>query len=295
VTFLHYPGGKARLADRIVALMAPHRIYIEPYGGTASVLFAKPRAPFEVINDLNDLVVTTLRVVRDRPEELAAALELTPYARTEYAASNFEEDPDAERPLDDLEIARRVCVRLGQGWARHGLAPKGRMSGWRISVRRGTADAATWATMPDRVARHFQRLQGVHIENLPALDLIARYADEPDAVIYLDPPYLGAARGGPDATMRHYGRLYRVEMQGEQDHRDLAAAVTNRAAHVLLSGYHDPVYDELYDGWHRAEYAVTANNNGREGSDPRRTEVIWSNRPISHQAALFEDELVDVA
>lgn len=277
MTFLHYPGGKARLAPRIIALMAPHRVYLEAYSGTASVLFAKPRAPFEVINDIDRVLVTTLRVVRDQPRELAHALALTPYARDEYADATVGED------LDDLELARRVCVRLGQGWARHGLAPNAAASGWRISVRRGTADATTWATMPDRVMRHFERLAGVHIENLPALDLIDRYGRESDAVIYLDPPYLGSSRGSREVR---YDSLYRHEMRRVDQHRELAAAIAGLP--VLLSGYHSPLYDELYGDWHRAEYNATANHNGGGGDDldTRRVEVVWSNRPLHVQGSL---------
>ena len=60
-----------------------------------------------------------------------------------------------------------------------------------------------------------------------------------------------------------------------------------RAA-VVLSGYHSPLYDELYQGWHQAE--VTA-RCGNSPSAPVRTEVLWSNRPFPHvQADLFTEE-----
>jgi D12 class N6 adenine-specific DNA methyltransferase len=59
----------------------PHRVYIEPYAGSAAVLFAKPRSPVEIINDLDDQVVNFFRVLRDHPAALARACQLTPYAR----------------------------------------------------------------------------------------------------------------------------------------------------------------------------------------------------------------------
>lgn len=271
MTFLHYPGGKARIADKIVARMDPHRVYVEPFSGTASVLLAKPRSPFEVLNDLDGRLVTTLRMVRDRGPELAALLADTPYSRGEYALADLDED------LDDLELARRVCVRVGQGWGRSGMNARQRAGGWRISIRRGTGDASTWDRMPERVLGAFERLRGVHLEALPALQLIDRYAAEPDAVIYLDPPYLSATRSPG---------IYALEMGTEEQHRELAAAIDDVAAHVLISGYHHPLYDELYGAWDRAEIAALSNHNGLPGADPRRTEVLWSNRPIAHQQRL---------
>lgn len=271
MTFLHYPGGKARVAPQIIERMAPHRIYVEPFSGTASVLLAKPRAPFEVLNDLDGRLVTTLRVVRDQGDELAALLYATPYSRGEYAVADVDGDL-AE--LDDLEIARRVCVRVGQGWGRSGMNAASRASGWRISTRRGTADAYTWAKMPERVQAAFERLRGVHLENQPALQIIDRYAGEHDAVIYCDPPYLSSTRSA---------RIYAHEMGDAESHEQLAAALADCRAHVLVSGYHDPLYDTLYGNWDRAEIAARANHNGRSGADPHRTEVLWSNRPIAHQ------------
>jgi DNA adenine methylase len=52
-TPLTYYGGKQRLAAQIVALMPPHRVYLEPFAGGAAVLFAKPRAPRETLNDID--------------------------------------------------------------------------------------------------------------------------------------------------------------------------------------------------------------------------------------------------
>jgi DNA adenine methylase len=48
-----YFGSKATLAERIVALLPPHRSYVEPYAGSLAVLLAKPPTPMETVNDLD--------------------------------------------------------------------------------------------------------------------------------------------------------------------------------------------------------------------------------------------------
>ena len=51
-----WPGGKRRLAARILGLMPPHSCYVEPFAGGAALLFAREPAPVEVLNDLDELV-----------------------------------------------------------------------------------------------------------------------------------------------------------------------------------------------------------------------------------------------
>lgn len=121
-----YYGGKTRLAPWIVSLMAHHRVYVEPFAGTASVLLAKPRSKLEVINDLDGDVVTFFRVLRDRPDELERACRLTPYARDEFLEAR-----EPREDLTDLERARRWWCRVTQGF---NASPGRWATGWSLSV-----------------------------------------------------------------------------------------------------------------------------------------------------------------
>ena len=111
------------------------------------------------------------------------------------------------------------------------------------------------------------RLRSVSLECRPALAVIADYGQSPDCCLYVDPPY--------DPTIRAGG--YREETTGD-DHVALAEALHGCAASVVLSGYHSPLYADLYGEWDRVEMdAFTGQGDQATG---QRTEVLWSNRPI---------------
>jgi len=94
-----YLGSKGRLGPWIASLLPPHRTYVEPFCGSAAVLFAKPPSPTEVINDRDGDLVCLFRVLRDRGPELARALHLTPYARGELAAATLDSTPPEDHPV----------------------------------------------------------------------------------------------------------------------------------------------------------------------------------------------------
>lgn len=77
---LRYFGSKNKLGHRIMRYFPPHTTYVEPYGGSASVLLNKPPSTLEIYNDLDGQVVNLFRVLRDpdQAERLIRLVELTP-------------------------------------------------------------------------------------------------------------------------------------------------------------------------------------------------------------------------
>jgi DNA adenine methylase len=267
-----YLGGKGITAARIAATFPPHGHYVEPYCGSLAVLLAKPLSAMETVNDLDHALQTFWRVLRERPAELAQACALTPHSLAE-----FQDARDVDEPGDDLEVARRVWVRLTQG--RAGTLCN---TGWRHFVKpTGTFGMPDYLTSyVGRMAAAAERLHHVSLECRPALEVIDWYGRSPDVLLYLDPPYVRSTRSSG---------AYRHEMS-EADHRALAAALHEVKASVVLSGYPSDLYDEdLFAGWERMEFTSGTGQNAETWGN--RTEVLWSNRPFPvMQADLFSGE-----
>lgn len=277
-----YFGGKQRIADRLVALLPEHKHYVEPFAGGLSVLLAKPMSTLETVNDLDGDIVCFWRVLRDRPEELARACALTPHSRGELAAARERDDLDGHT-TGELERARRVWVCLTQG--RGGQLMK---TGWRYYVRptQHMGLPGYLEAYVQRMAAAASRLQHVSLECRPALEVIDLYGAAADVLLYVDPPYLASTRGGPGSTT-----AYRHELKTVDQHRELAEHLHQVKAAVVLSGYASDLYDrDLFTDWDRVEIpACTGNgNHGRGLGAGTRTEVLWSNRPLAVQEALFE-------
>lgn len=279
---MRYHGGKFRLADWIMSFFPDHHhTYVEPFGGAASVLMCKPRSPAEVYNDLDADVVNVFRVLRDPSDaqRLRELCTLTPYARAEFIAA-YDDGSD-----DPVEQARRTIFRAAAGFGSAG-ATKGR-TGFRSYSRsdRSVTPAMDWASYPQAIQGFCERLFGVIIESGAALDVMARH-DATDTLFYVDPPYLHATR------MMDGSRAYRHEMS-DQEHENLCNRLTDIQGFVVLSGYPNPMYDDvlLRYGWQR--FTQQSSISGYRGTTNRK-ECVWLNPRCIEQArqqSLFDNKV----
>ncbi|WP_026784187.1 DNA adenine methylase [Pleomorphomonas koreensis] len=264
---LRWHGGKWRMAPWIIGHFPAHRIYVEPFGGAASVLVRKSRAYGEIYNDLDGEVVGLFRVLRDEPSarRLQELLRLTPFARQEFR--------EAYEPTDDLvERARRLVVRsfMGFGSNAHASQAKGhRSTGFRANSNRfGTTPAQDWANYPAAMDALIERLAAVVIECRPAVEVMRQH-DGVETLHYVDPPYIHSTRAQGNKYDLGW-RMYAHEM-ADADHVALLDTLCSLTGMVVLSGYAHPLYDDALANWHRLELETYA-----DGARPR-TEVLWLN------------------
>lgn len=271
---LRYHGGKFRLAPWILQFLPAHSVYVEPFGGGASVLLRKPRSKAEVYNDLDGEIVNLFRVVRDHGAELLRLVQLTPFAREEFTLSY-------QPSCSPIEQARRTLVRSFMGFGSAGAS--GQSTGFRAnSNRSNTTPAHDWCNYPDALDRIIDRFRAVVIEHRDAVDCMQHH-DAPTTIHYVDPPYVHQTR-----NLRTRAPSYRHEMTDEQ-HSDLAGHLRALTGMVCLSGYACPLYDvDLYPDWERFERPAMA-----DGAKPR-TEVVWLNpecsQALHHGHGLFSGD-----
>lgn len=249
---LRYFGGKYRIAPWIVSMMPAHRIYVEPYGGAGSVLFAKPRSHGEVFNDLDEQVYSFFQVLRDPASSnaLRHGLELTPYHRREFELAHHPHP-------DPVENARRLVIRSFMGFGADSVCNPSHKTGFRNNSNRShTTPAKDWMQYPGVITLFTERLRGVTIECRDAFQVMTDQ-DSPDTLHYLDPPYPHSVRRG--------GR-YKHEMT-DLDHERLIDFVKTLKGTVMISGYDHDIYNGL--GWIRHE------KKARADKAKATTEVLW--------------------
>lgn len=264
-----YYGGKSQaLAGWLVSLMPPHRTYLEGCLGMGAVLLAKPVAPNETINDLNGGIVTLFQVVRDAPDMLLEKLSFTPYSREEYfiCAETWQTE------TDPVEKARKVYVSLAQSF--NGVIG----DSW--SCGGGTKENATQTYQNNlkNIRVVADRLKNVAIECMDVRDLLPRY-DTPDTLVYLDPPYLHSTRDVEGRSKGKGRNRYLFEMT-DQDHIALLKAVLSSKAMIMVSGYDNPLYNEMLKGFRKETKLVNSRiaayrKNANPDIDPARIECVW--------------------
>ena len=246
------------MAKDIISLIpADAKTYLEPFAGSLAVLLRKEPHKCEVVNDLDNRLVSFWRVLRDKPDDLQRALTFTPYARAEF--EHVLSVIDA--PCDDVEFARRVFIILRQSRKRSTSATPGN---FRASGDAPAGPGRVFCSSVDTLIEVSSRLRHVVVENSDALDLIRRW-DSTDTVMYLDPPYVGETRTARD---------YTVENAGVDFHNRLVEIVSQSKARIILSGYDHHAYSPLSD-WNKR---TTQSQTGAVSKTGQyATETLWTN------------------
>ena len=199
-------GGKRALRKEIIALFPQDGVgrYIEVFFGAGWVFFGREKQPgqLEVINDRDGQIVNLFRCIKYHRAALQEELEWLVSAREIFFAAMAQLHTDG---LTDIQRAARFFYVLKNSFGNNKKTFATSGNGIGCSV--------------DYLEQVQLRLRGVKIENRDFEPILKTY-DRPDALFYLDPPYLG--------TEKNYEGTF-----GWKDHLRLAA-------NTAFTGHGDP-------------------------------------------------------
>lgn len=256
-----YYGGKQRMVNKLIPLIPKHTVYAEPFGGSGTLLFAKPWPKVtnthhyrEIWNDKNELVYNFFHQLRTNGEKLCEQIELTPQSELEHKISK-------DFNCDELEKARRFFVNINQSFANN------LRGGWGRGVFSANL-GAKWASKINLI-KYLDRISAISFACTDALKFIDQF-DSPQTFFYVDPPYPGTDQG-------HYAGYT------EEDFEQLVDKLKNIQGSFLLSCYGNGRCDKIFE---RFEFDAVCTSKARVGYDRtqkkdeseqnrKRTEVVY--------------------
>ena len=104
-------GNKQAIAKKFLPYFPEHKIYIEPFFGAGGMFFNKPKAKYNIVNDLDSDVFNLFMVVMNQKNELEKAFYQMPIHSDllNYWKKNEETDP-IKKALRFLFLSN-LCVQ----------------------------------------------------------------------------------------------------------------------------------------------------------------------------------------
>lgn len=246
-TPISYYGGQQNMLKEILPLIPPHHLYNEPFAGGAVLLFAKPPAEINVINDLNGEIVNFYRTAVADFEALSQEVGKTLHSREQMHVAKF----IYNHPDYFSNVQRAWAV-----WAMSKLCFSSDFTGSFSLCRKGKSQTVQSI---GRGKNNFTSalkslLEQCTIEQDDALNIIRQY-DSEGAFHYLAPPYV-------NCNMGHYENMF-----GEENLRQLLDTVSEIKGKFMLTMYPNDLIRQYAESqnWtiHRIDRTVTAANTKR--------------------------------
>lgn len=259
---IKYFGGKNGFAGKIIdhfpdgyQLMN----YIEPFAGSAALLFHKEISLVEIINDLDSNLVALYNTIRnpDAFEQFKSVLDLTPYSEELH----YIWYKDLKGDISEVERAYKYFYVNRTAY--NGL------DGFSISsvIRRGMSKSVSdYLSAVDGLYEVHNRLSKVVVCNRDGIGMIKKW-DVDNTFIYSDSPYANETRSA--------GR-YKFDFTDDMQDSYLDVLVNMKSAKVLVSGYNCERYRKLeFAGYRRIDMEIKTQNNNIKGKS--KIESLWMN------------------
>ena len=272
-TLLPYYGGKASLMNIILPMIPPHKYYMEPFAGGASVFFAKePASGNSILNDRNEFVVTFYEVAKTDFEWLKSRIEATLYSRASHnVATTILKAPHI---FSKRRIAWAFYVSLCTSFS-------GILGGaWAIDKYGGKRKKTFLNKKMEFDNTIVKLLENTEIESIDAVKLIEKRGVTEEMFIFCDPPYVvDKCLDGKSLSVNqgHYSGY------GVDEFERLLIALSKTKSKFLLSSYPSNLLSSYINrfGWHSKSFdkPITASNSSNR-KRKRKTEIFVANYPL---------------
>lgn len=252
-----YPGGKTTIAPWIISHFPKHKVYVEPFGGSASVLVQKEKSNVEVYNDINSDCVAFFNAIKEHSKELSEWVKNTPYSRELYETWR-DEFNQGIRPSDTVEQAGRFWFLTTASFGGDIHQGGGTFSVQKSACKESHYGPTKWQRKGENVKNIRDRFHNVEIENLDWIELVDKY-DGPNSFFYCDPPYV-------DVGEDYY------TTNGGFDHVEFCDTISELEGLVLISYDHN--IPEALDSWHTVRRTKEATISKQR---PQKVETLTMN------------------
>lgn len=258
--YLKWAGGKRQLLNDIRPFIpARFTTYYEPFVGAGAVLFdLQPKRA--VINDFNEQLITTYRIIKNNVEELIVLLKDYKEKNSDeffYAIRELDRDRDAFEKLSDIEIAARFIFMNKTCY--NGLYRVNSMG--LFNVPYGKYKNPMICDEPVlRAVSHYLSSNDIELHS-GDFAFVLNTADR-NSFVYFDPPY----HSDDDTNFTGYqaGGFNAAE---QTRLRDVFDELSRRGARCLLSNADTPFIRELYANYTietvMAKRAINSDADGR--------------------------------
>jgi len=239
--------------------MPPCKIYVEPFGGAASILLAREPVDLEVYNDLNQGLYAFFTVLSDpeKFDQFHRRVQPLLFSKQFYLESRdtWKIEPDPIIKAVKFFVAARQAFSGVMG------------SGWGYEVRTQNKNVMAWMNTIDGLPEVHNRLRRVQVQSDDWANIVKTY-DGPDTLFYCDPPYVQDTRVDK--------KVYEHEMSAD-DHVNFVNTMLSIKGMAVISGYTHPIYEPLEkSGWERHDFEMSCNPSKTiQATRNKRIEAIW--------------------
>lgn len=281
VYILRYIGSKGRMAGVLSRLIPSScKIYAELYCGSAALALNSRKFEVKILNDYNANISNFWKIATDAGTSgvLLKRLQETRYSRSEFEEAKARSKAHGAKREDKIQWAVDTFILNRQSF-------NASSDCW---VYKDGEQYKEYLSKLTGLPISFKALEGqaFRVYNTNAIECMERerLLENPEAFIFLDPPYLEGLRSD--------GKLYQVDMPDVRDHINLLKTIRYAKAKIVLSGYWSGRDNgtDLYDyylipaGWHRhllGEYTKIC-EVGEEKS--KGAEWVWCNYDLKSEA-----------